>query len=111
MGRKIGAEIDGTRLTVFGLSVASNVEAARFKIYIPPTQAQCFHFPSSAVCEQLDEIGKHWAVCPGRFSVLDERLNLFSRQKVAMRRSMPKKLDAGGGQGAFEQETFVGEVA
>ena len=24
---------------------------------------------------------------------------------------MPKKLDAGGGQGAFEQETFVGEVA
>ena len=83
MGRKIGAEINGTRLTVFGLSVASNVEAARFKIDIPPTQAQCFHFPSSAVSEQLEEIGKHWAVCPGRLSVLDERLNLFSRQKVA----------------------------
>ena len=49
VGRKIGAEINGSRFAVLGLSVSSNVEALSVKIDIPPPQAQRLHFSSAAV--------------------------------------------------------------
>ena len=41
--------------------------------------------------------------------MIDKPLNLFGRQKVAAGRPMPKKLDAGGGQRAFDQEALITE--